>query len=137
MNSDALEQVVLVEAADRCLAVALPVVARVFPAVAITPMPGSKLPLRGTINMHGSIVPVVDLRHHLGLPTRPVLLSDCMMIVDTSAGPIALCVDAVKGVAKPDDEDADPSAIPVNDPDAFLATILEQLQTLETTEASP
>lgn len=137
MNSDAPEQVVLVEAADRCLALALGMVARVFPAVAITPLPGSELPLRGTINMHGSIVPVVDLRHHLGLPARPVSLTDCMVIVDTSAGPIALCVDAVMGVAKLDDDSTDPSAMPVNDPDAFLATIREQLQTLGATEVSP
>jgi len=46
----------------------------------ITAVPGSPVFAKGTINLRGKIVPVVDLRLKLGLPEREYKLRTCIVI---------------------------------------------------------
>jgi purine-binding chemotaxis protein CheW len=47
----------------------------------ITAVPGSPAFVKGTINLRGKIVPVVDVRLKLGLPEREYKLRTCIVVV--------------------------------------------------------
>lgn len=66
--------------------------------VDITPLPDAPEIVIGLINVHGRLVPVVNLRHRFRLSERAPTLSDEMVIARTTLRPIALLVDAVMGV---------------------------------------
>jgi purine-binding chemotaxis protein CheW len=68
---------------------------RVLRMVAITPVPEAPRWVPGVIDMHGRVVPVVDLRRRLECPSKVVALDDRLLIVRTNDQTIALMVDAV------------------------------------------
>ncbi len=127
MDSRTPGQVVVVTVGERHLALSLSLVARAVPAVAVTPLPGSRAPVLGTIDVHGAVIPVVDLRDYLGEGTRPVGLSDRMVIVETSRSMVALLVDSVNGVRVATDRAVPSEATRVEDSDMFLADALASL----------
>lgn len=51
-------------------ALSLGAVERVLPMVAVSPLPAGPAIALGVINVHGTIVPVVDVRRRFGLPAR-------------------------------------------------------------------
>ena len=59
-------------------------VERIVRSVAITNLPGSPAVVEGVIDVHGTLVPVLDLRRRFGLPAESVRLSDLLVI--TSSG---------------------------------------------------
>jgi purine-binding chemotaxis protein CheW len=67
-------------------------------AVAITPLPRAPETVLGIINVHGTILPVYDLRRRLRLPPRGLELSDQFIVARTVQRPVALVVDSVEGV---------------------------------------
>jgi len=79
-------------------AVGLERVLRVFPAVAVTALPGAPEVVAGTVNVHGATVAAVDMRARLGLAPRPVELSDHFLQVATAYGTLLLITDAVRAV---------------------------------------
>jgi purine-binding chemotaxis protein CheW len=94
-------------ASDRFLCVRLEPELYALPILAVheiqayappTPVPGMPEHVRGVLNVQGAIVPVVDLRRRLGLPTqaapprRPIVF---VRVEDRIAG---LVVDAASGV---------------------------------------
>jgi purine-binding chemotaxis protein CheW len=83
---------------DRHFALELPRVERVVPAVAVTALSDGPEAVLGVVNVHGRIVPVVDLRRRLGYPPRPVRLDDAMVIARTAHRTVAFFADAVQGV---------------------------------------
>ena len=74
------------------------VVQRVLRAVAVTPLPGAPAVVAGIVDLHGTVVPVVDTRAAFGLAPRRLRASDQLVIVATSARTLALVVDAVGDV---------------------------------------
>jgi purine-binding chemotaxis protein CheW len=76
----------------------LTVVERVVQAVALTPVPKSPKNILGAMNLHGLIIPVYDTRQCLGLPTRDMILSDKLIVVNASGEKAALLVDRVLDV---------------------------------------
>jgi purine-binding chemotaxis protein CheW len=54
----------------------------------ITAVPASPVFVKGTINLRGKIVPVVDLRLKLGLPEREYKLRTCIVVVQIEAAQI-------------------------------------------------
>lgn len=54
----------------------------------ITAVPGSPVFVKGTINLRGQIVPVVDLRLKLGLPEREYKLRTCIVLAQIEAAQI-------------------------------------------------
>jgi purine-binding chemotaxis protein CheW len=79
--------------------------------VEITPIPGSPAFILGAINFHGQVIPVINLRHRLGMPIRPILINDQLIIIHTPECCFALTIDTVKdimecnpaGITKADD----------------------------------
>jgi len=76
----------------------LSVVEKIISLVDITRLPESSIVVQGVINMHGNIIPVLDLRALFGLPAREPELSDRLIIARTSDRPVAFHADTVAGV---------------------------------------
>lgn len=66
--------------------------------VEITPIPGSPSYIIGAINFHGKVIPVINLRHQFGMPIRPILINDQLIIIHTPENCFALAIDTVKDV---------------------------------------
>ncbi len=86
--------------ADRCLALAVEQVERVIHAVGGTPVEGVPAIVRGAVNLHGDMVPVIDMRRRLGLAERDIGLSDQLILVQRGALRWFLVCDGVAGVVE-------------------------------------
>ncbi len=75
-------------------------VARIIEMVAIISLPNLPDNIRGVINLHGTIVPVMDLRQRFGLPSQayglhtPIILTD----TDQDGRMLGLVADSVEDV---------------------------------------
>ena len=118
----------------------LSVVMRVERIVFITPLPKAPDIVTGIINVHGQVIPVVDIRSRFLMTARQLELSDQLLIIKTVRRTIAFTVDNVDGViniARDQCADAE-SVIPgreyvkgvvkledgmilIHDPDTFLS----------------
>lgn len=94
-------------------ALAVGVVERVTRAVHVAPLPRAPRIVTGAIEVRGRIVPVLDIRARLRLPSRPISLSDGLLIARAGERSVAMVVDAVLGT-----EDID--ACDVTAPEAVL-----------------
>jgi purine-binding chemotaxis protein CheW len=89
-------------------AVALGTVTEILRARTLTEIPRARPPLRGVLNLRGTITPVYDPSLRLGLPVSapPCAGPDCarppraarILVVRTALGPAGLWVDRVRGV---------------------------------------
>jgi purine-binding chemotaxis protein CheW len=94
-----MERGVVFRLEDRLFALPLEVTARAVRAVEITPLAIGLPGVPGVIDVHGEIMPVVDLRERFGLPPRALRPSAQFLLISSARGPVALWVDAVDGVA--------------------------------------
>lgn len=90
-------------------ALPLAMVEKVVRAQAINPLPKAPAIVSGIIDFHGEIVPVMDIRLRLGLPSRPIALSDQIIIARTPHRPIAFTVEEILDVAEWRDQDRVPA----------------------------
>jgi len=79
-------------------ALPLSTVERVVHMVAITPLPQAPAIVLGVINVHGRLMPALDLRRRFRLPLRDVSLTDRLIIAHAADRVVALAADAVSGV---------------------------------------
>lgn len=79
-------------------ALPLSVVERVLPMVAVSPLPHAPSIALGVINLHGQVIPVLDIRRRLGFPTRDYGLTAHLLVARTHRRTLALPVDEVWGV---------------------------------------
>ncbi|HEY7492208.1 MAG TPA: chemotaxis protein CheW [Candidatus Tectomicrobia bacterium] len=79
-------------------ALPLAIVERVLPMVAVSPLPQAPCIALGVINLHGRVIPVLDIRRRLGLPARGYGLTTYLLVARTSRRTCALPVDEVWGV---------------------------------------
>jgi purine-binding chemotaxis protein CheW len=70
-------------------------VAQIIEMVAITPIPQFNHSVEGVVNVRGAIVPVVNLRRHLGLPEASLQLDTPIILVQAGERMVGLIVDAV------------------------------------------
>ena len=73
-------------------------VERVLPMVAESPLPQAPAVVLGVINLHGQVIPVLDLRCRFGLPLCDYGLTARLLVVRTSRRILALAVDEALGV---------------------------------------
>lgn len=76
----------------------LAAVERVVRAVEVTPLPRAPRIVCGVIDLHGRIIPVIDVRRRFGLPAREIDFNDRFVIARTPGRRVALAVDAVDDV---------------------------------------
>lgn len=102
MSSSALQtgntQLVVFLLEGRRFAVELGRVDRVLPMVALAVFPRAPAIIAGVFDLHGDLIPVVNLRRRFRLPERPAKPSDQMIIVRTGRRRLALAVDSVENV---------------------------------------
>ena len=73
-------------------------VERVVHAVEITPLPKAPEIVQGIINLHGEIIPVIDIRRRFNLPSRGLEPEDQFIIARTAKRQVALITDSVVGI---------------------------------------
>lgn len=71
---------------------------RVLPMVAVSPLPQAPAVALGVVNLHGKVVPVLDIRRRFGLPARDYGLTAHLLLTRTSRRTLAVLVDEVLGV---------------------------------------
>lgn len=88
---------------------ALPVgeVEAVHRAVAVAPLPGAPANVIGAVDVHGTIVPVLDLRRRLGLGRAPVAPTDAFVQTCLHGQAILLLVDTAVDLVALDPEQLD------------------------------
>jgi purine-binding chemotaxis protein CheW len=94
----------------------LPAADRVLPMVAVSRLPGCPDVVLGAINLHGEVIPVLDIRRRLGLPAGDYGPAASILVARTLHRTVALPVDEVNGVAEVPGEDVVP-------PDAVIPGI--------------
>jgi purine-binding chemotaxis protein CheW len=79
---------------------ALPIesIQQVIEMVTITPIPQVRASVEGVINFHGTAVPVINLRQHLGMGKTPMLLHTPILMIYISKRLVGLIVDEVQAV---------------------------------------
>lgn len=75
-------------------------VERVLPMVAVARLPKAPAVALGVVNVHGRIIPVVDVRRRLGFPPREYGLTAHILLARTQRRVLALPVDAALGVTE-------------------------------------
>ena len=96
---DELEATVVVaDVAGHSLALFASRVEEVQPAAQLKQVPGAAPSIEGFVNLHGEIVPVIDGRRLLGLPSRGIRLSDLFVIVKSATRRTVLHVDGAPGL---------------------------------------
>jgi purine-binding chemotaxis protein CheW len=81
----------------RC-AVRTDCVERVLPMAGVTRIPGAPEIALGSLNLHGELIPVLDVRLRFGFASRPPDPSDKLLVAATVRRRLALPVDDVLGV---------------------------------------
>lgn len=100
------------ELEGRRFAVRLAEVDRVLRAVSLCPIPDSPPLLQGALNVHGRMVPVVDVRARFSLPSRPPEVDDRVILGRGRDRVMAFLVDSVEGVVElPQDEVQDAAGL--------------------------
>jgi purine-binding chemotaxis protein CheW len=94
-----MERGVVFRLEERRFALPLEATARAVRAVEITPLPQATPGVPGVIDVHGELMPVVDLRVRFGLPPRALVPGAQFLLVATARRAVALWVDGVDGVA--------------------------------------
>lgn len=89
---------VVFHAAERRLGLPAVDVDRVFAAIEIAPLVGAPEVIAGVINVHGSVLPVLDLRRRLGRGQSPPNLGAKLVVAQGARRSIALLADALDGV---------------------------------------
>lgn len=86
----------------------LSVTERVLHMVAISPLPGCPEVVLGAINIHGDVIPVLDVRRRLGLPDGEYGPAARLLVARTARRVVALPVDDVHGVMELPSRSIDP-----------------------------
>lgn len=99
---DASHRYLCVELAAESYAVPLLSVHEIQAYAAPTPLPGTPPHVRGVANLHGQIVPVVDLRRRVGMPEQPYGRLTVTVFVGVGPQLAGLIVDAASRVVELD-----------------------------------
>jgi purine-binding chemotaxis protein CheW len=91
---------VLFEAADTVFALPAADVVQVLRMAAVAPVPGAPAFVRGVLNVHGTLVPVVDVRARLSGSSRPASPQEHLLLARSGGRLLALEVDRVRDVVE-------------------------------------
>jgi purine-binding chemotaxis protein CheW len=73
-----------------------------------TPIPLAPDTLAGLINLRGQVLSAVDLRAHLGLPSRDADQEPMLVVIRVAGEPVALLVDTIGSVVDVDADQFEP-----------------------------
>jgi purine-binding chemotaxis protein CheW len=119
--------IVVLGLGDTRIALRLSVVERVIRAVAVTPVADAPEEVLGLVNLHGTVVPVLDIRGVFGVPRKAILPAHLFVIAGAGQRKVVIPVEEVLGVAEP----APGAAVPAGDILPGLTDFIEGAVTLE------
>jgi purine-binding chemotaxis protein CheW len=96
--ADGVVQVLVVHVATVRCGFVLDDVIEVLPAISIAALPGAPDVIGGVIDLRGALVPVLDLRRRLGLPSRAPDLNDHVVVCDVGPRRVGIWVDRAEEV---------------------------------------
>lgn len=106
-------------------------------ALAATPIPGSAHHVIGVVNLRGKVVPVIDLRVRLGLPSIETGPRSCIVVCQgRSGGLVGLLVDAVVEVVTVRVADVEPAPAVASQEVRALAKIRDRVVILLDVQAT-
>lgn len=79
-------------------ALPLKAVERVVRMMAVMPLPKAPGIVLGVVNIHGRVIPVINMRRRFCLPEREITLTDQLIIAHTARRSVGLVADAVLDV---------------------------------------
>ena len=91
-------QLVVFTLDNQRFALPLSIVERAIRIMEIVHLPTAPEIVIGVINLHGKIIPVVNIRNRFRLPQREINLNDQLIISNTKKRPLAILIDSVLGV---------------------------------------
>jgi purine-binding chemotaxis protein CheW len=80
---------------DQQYGIFLDSITQVIHAVEVTIIPKASQLIEGIVNVHGDLLPVINLRQYLGLANKPLALSDRFLVINISSVHLIVVVDAV------------------------------------------
>jgi purine-binding chemotaxis protein CheW len=98
-------------------------VERALRMVAITPVPEAQPWVPGVINLHGRVIPVVDLRPRFSQPPKAPAPEDRLLVVRVLEQTVALMVDEVTEVLEVPAHQVEPPPEPVSHSRPLAAVI--------------
>jgi purine-binding chemotaxis protein CheW len=111
----------LVRLGDRQYGLPLGSVERVLPMAHVPSLPDVGQGLMGMLNLHGQVLPVVDPRARLGLPT-PAVAPEHRLVLLGATSRFLLWVDEVDEVVSPTEEEL--SSVPVQQASPIVPRVL-------------
>jgi purine-binding chemotaxis protein CheW len=95
-----IAQLVVFRLGERRYALPLAVVERVVRAVDVTPLPKAPPIVLGAIDVHGRVLPVLNVRRRFRMPDREIGPSDWFLLAHTGRRTVVLVVDESEGVVE-------------------------------------
>lgn len=95
LKLDGINQIIAFLINGQRFAIRLSDVKQIIRAVEITPVPNAPGYICGIIDMHGLVIPVINMHVRIGLPDRPTQVDDRFIIANASNRVVALRVDEV------------------------------------------
>ena len=95
---------VIFQLTNQQFALPLTVVEQVIQVVEMSPWPKMPEYIHGIINLHGEVIPVINIHFLFGLPTKKIELSDQLIIATTSSRKLAVLVDSSHEVIELEDD---------------------------------
>lgn len=102
MQRSVSEALLVFKSEQRFFGLAVSAVEGVQRAVEVSPLPNAPQGIRGVVNLHGSMIPVIDLRLLRRLAETPIRASDELIIAQTAVWKVAIIADEVVGLVEPE-----------------------------------
>ncbi|HXG24639.1 MAG TPA: chemotaxis protein CheW [Chthonomonadales bacterium] len=94
------EQIVAFRLAGETYGIPISLVHEIIRSCEVTAVPCTAEHVRGVINLRGKVVPVIDLRRRLGLPSAEETRTTRIIVVELPEGVLGMIVDAVSAVLR-------------------------------------
>lgn len=104
-------------------ALPLAMVERVVQSVEVTPLPSAPAIVLGAINMHGQVLPVLNVRRRFLLPEREVVPTDWFLVAHTARRTVVLVIDRSDGLVDRPQTEIIPSSQVAPGLDAFPGVV--------------
>ena len=124
---DGRRHLVVIRLGDTRIALRLSVVERVIRAVAVTPVADALEDVVGLVNVHGTVIPILDIRGVFGVPRKAIAPSDTFVIAGAGQWRVAIPAEEVLGAAEP----APGAVVPAGDILPGLSDFIEGAVTLD------
>lgn len=97
---DSLTQLVVFKLGHELYAADIAAVREVGPLQRVTRVPRTPSYIEGVTNLRGRVIPVVDLRRRLGLPTTAATKATRIAVAELEGGQVGMIVDSVEEVLR-------------------------------------